>query len=530
MARAAKTTKTARKTRAVKEKKGAPPKKGRVSKSATKKTKAKKGEEDIEEKTSTKFNAGVMFYGKVLDLVEKKTRMPSNSLKYMEPLSTGMLQLDRALSGGWHNVFSSIAGPEASGKTTAIYHGMANALRIPELKFCLHIEPEGTLNTEFAGNVFSQFGLNYQDLMDDENSPLRYYRKQVIEQVFDLMHGVLKRMPDKVWVPQLKSWGYVIPKRDKYWASVMEAYGVEPDKKLSTDLDYLCPTEYGGIEGGIFLDSLAAMVTENDDEKDQRSKIRAAEASAFSLHLKRVVSRIASKGLVFPAVNQLRTVPGQTYGDPNYEPGGGAIKFYSAQRLRITARAAPEGGATVRDKDTPEQALEPSVHRKGAMDRYKYKFFKNTKNKIGFPGLRGWMRVWVADAFGAVRGFDPYFDTLEYLKDTGQIKMAGRGKKGGTTYEFCLKESVGKKRANLMNELPEFTLFQLKQMILAEVEGNNQLFRDLGETLDVNPSLLKRTGLRAALFQQIRVDRSILQIKAKDPKKEEEDEEDVDEL
>lgn len=455
--------------------------------------------------------------------------MPSNSLRYLEPLSTGMLQLDRALSGGWHNVFASIAGPEASGKTTAIYHGMATALRKPQLKFCLHLEPESTLNVQLAGNVFNQFNLNYQDLMDDKRSPLRYYRTQVIEKSFSFLHGILRLMPDKIWVPEAKSWGYVFPKRDKYWASLMEAYGVEPEKKFSTDLSFVCLTDYAGIEGGAFLDSLAAMVTESDDESDERSKVRAAEASAFSLHLKRVVSRIAGKGLVFPAVNQLRKIPGQTYGDPLYEPGGEAIKFYSAQRLRISARAAPEGSGVVRDKEAPEQAIEPSVHIEGRMDRYKYKYFKNTKNKIGFPGLRGFMRVWVADAFGNVRGFDPVFDTFEFLKDTGQIRTDGRVK-GNTTYRFRIKTSLGK-RANLYNNLPAFTMMTFKRLILGEVEADNKLFKAAAEELEVSPRRLIEGRLRAALFAQIRADKEILQIKQKElKKKDDEDEDDVDEL
>lgn len=479
--------------------------------------------------TKVVHSPAIAFYSKVLDQVEKKTHMASNSLRYLEPLSTGTLQLDRALSGGWHNLFGSIAGAEGSGKTTAIYHGMATALRIPEMKFVMHLEPEGTLNTEFAGNVFNQFGLNYQDLMDDDTSPLRYYRKQVIEKVFDLMHAMLKKMPDKIWVPETQSWGYLIPKRDKYFASLMEAFKLEPDSKLSTDNDFLCPTDYAGIEGGVFLDSLAAMVTENDDEAETRSKVRAAEAAAFSLHLKRVVSRIASKGLVFPAVNQLRKIPGQTYGDPLYEPGGEAIKFYSAQRLRIAARSMQPYGDVKRDKDAPEQMLEPSVHKEGAFDRYKYKYFRNTKNKVGFPGLRGWMRVWVADAFGAVRGFDPVYDTFEYLRDTRQLRLAGR-KKGATLYEFILLDSVGRKRASMFNSMKPFTHHAFKQMILGEVEGDMKLLSKAGDAMGVSPRHLLKAGLRASLFAQIRADRSVLQIKQKTKEEGEDDDGDVEEL
>lgn len=519
MVRTARTTKRTTRTRK--------PTTKRATKRITGKTTTRRKQPARQPESKSTVSKIALFYRGVLDGVEKQTRMPSNSLRYLDPVSSGTLQLDRALSGGWHNVFSSIAGQEGSGKTTAIYHAMAVALHNPEIKIVQHIEPEGTLNTEFVGNVFSQFGLNYQDLMDDDNSPLRYYRRQVIEKIFDLTHAVLKKMPDKVWLPETESWGYIFPKRNKYFAELMEAMEVAPDKKLSSDMDYICPTEYSGVEGAVFLDSLAAMVTESDDESDTRSKIRAAEAAAFSLHLKRVVSRIGSKGLIFPATNQLRKVPGQTYGDPEYEPGGEAIKFYSAQRLRIRARAVPKGGSVQRDKEITEQAIEPSVHKEGAIDRYKYKHFKNTKNKIGFPGLRGWLRVWVSDAFGAVRGFDPYFDLSEYLKDTGQLVSRGR-KKGETLFAFMLKDSVGSKRASFFNSLDPFPALMLKRLVLAEVEEDHHLYQEVADYFGVDPGILKRAALRKSLFVQVRSDKSVLQIQQKVA--EDDDEDDVEEM
>lgn len=469
--------------------------------------------------------AGSAFYGSILDAAEKATRMASNSLRYLDPLSTELLQFDRALSGGFFNVFGSISGQEGSGKTTLIYHGMSSSIK-HQVNFCQFIDAEGTLNADFASNVFAQFGLNFRELMDDK-SQFRYYRRNVIETAFDLMHFVLKKMPDKVWIPETNSWGYVIPKRNKHFAAFMDNLQLRSDKDLSTDNDYVCPTDNSGIEGAVFLDSLAAFVTESDDEKEERSKIRAAEASAYSLNLKRVVSRIASKGMVLFAVNQLRKVPGQTYGDPFYEPGGEAIKFYSAQRLRIAARAVPEGFGVVRDKDTG-QGLEPSVHKDGAMDRYKYQFFKNTKNKVGFPGHSGWVRIWIADAFGLVRGFDPVFDALEYLRNTNQLRTEGR-KKGQTLFVFRLRDSAGTKRAAYFNQLPAFTQQTFKRLILAEAEDNAELYTAAAKRLETTPGHLKRAGLRRALFSQVQQDRTILQIAHK-AAKEDDDAGDVEEL
>lgn len=522
--------------RTAKKTKAAPAKK-RVSSSERRKTSARAKAKPVKVKARKKDKSFVAppsvfkanFYSGILDAAEKATRMASNSLRYLDPMSTEMLQFDRALSGGFFNCFGSIAGQEGSGKTTLIYHGMSSGVNAG-INFVNFIDAEGTLNETFAGNVFAQYNLNFRELLDSKNSPFRYYRRNVIEKVFDLMHFVLKRMPDKVWVPETNSWGFIIPKRSKHFAALMDNMNLEADKKLSSDNDFICPVDNGRLEGSVFLDSLAAMVTESDDDSEERGKRRAAEAAAYSEHLKRVVSRISSKGIAFFAANQLRKIPGQTYGDPLYEPGGEAIKFYSAQRLRIAARAAPEGAGVVRDKDVPSQALEPSVHKEGAMDRYKYKHFKNTKNKVGFPGLSGWARVWVADAFGNVRGFDPVFDTAEFLKDTGQLRTEGR-KKGQTLYIFRLKETVGIKRQELFNSLPPFTMQTFKRLILAETEKSSRLFKEAAIELEIEPRALVAGKLRRSLFAQLLADKSILQVKTKDKKAtEDEDDDDVEEL
>jgi len=473
------------------------------------------------------------FYAGVLDAAEKRTRMMSNSMRYLKPLSTGSLQINRALSGGLYNAFGSVAGPEGSGKTTLIYHCMSSALN-QDVNFTSFIDAEGTLNEQFAGNVFSTYGMDFRAMVDDKSSPFRYYRRNVIETVFDLLHFVLRRMPDKIWVPETESWGYIIPKNNKHFSALAEGLGLKADKSLTTAQDFVCPTDNDRIEGAAFLDSLAAMVTESDDEAEERGKRRAAEAAAYSEHLKRVVSRLASKGLVFYATNQVRKVPGQTYGDPLYEPGGEAIKFYSSHRLRINAVSSPEGGEVQRDKKVTSQAIEPSVHRDGAVDRYKYKKFKNTKNKMGFPGHVGMVRVWVADAFGNVRGFDPFYDTLAYLEDTNQIRKVGL-KKGKMQYAFQLKESFGKKRARMYNSISAFSYLALKRLVLSEVEGSKKLLMEAADEMGINARFLLAGKLRAQLFLQLTNDKSLLQVteaekKAKKKDSDDDDDDDAEEL
>lgn len=506
---------------------------------AVKKKTPVKSKRAVSKKGSTKTAAleevpvasALMFYSDVLDSQEQKARLSSNSLRYLDPLSTGVLCLDRALGGGLYNTFASIAGPEASGKTTSCYHAMSTSIRT--CSFTGLFDAEGTLNPDYASNVFRPFGIDFKSMMSTKPSPMRYYRNNVIEKVIDLIHGVLKMMPDKVWVDDLQSWGYVIPKNNKYFKSMMEARDMKPIKDFSTDTTFLCQAENSGIEGAFFIDSLAAMVTEEDDDHEQRSKRRAAEAASFSLNMKRIVSRLSSKGVSLFGVNQLRKIPGQTYGDPNYEPGGEAIKFYSAQRLRIASRVPKDDTQVDREKETGH-AIEASVQKKGGKDRYAYKFFKNTKNKITFPGHSGFVRVWISDAFGDVRGIDPFYDVLEYLGKTDQIIKYAREKKangGGWLYKFNLLPTVGAKRAKLLNSCKPVNYMQLKALILGEVDKDVRLLKVFNNAAKIKEGV--KVNLRDSLFNQIRTDPSVLKVNVNVKAKgdtEQEDESEVEEI
>lgn len=462
------------------------------------------------------------FYSGMLDKIERTTRMPSNSMRYLDPLSTGLLTFDRALSGGLRNAFASVAGEEQSGKTTLCYHALAQACRSQTIMNGF-IDAEGTLNETFAANVFSPYGLNFMDLMADKKGALRYYRRNVIEQVFDYLHALLRQMPDKMWVAEANSWAYVIPKNNKHFAALKAALQLKEDKALTNESSFMCPTEYSGLEASFFIDSLAAMVTENDDESEERSRVRAAEAAAFSLHLKRVVSRLSSKGVALFGVNQVRKTPGQTYGDPLYEPGGEALKFYSAQRLRMATRVAPKEER--RKGEDAYQGFEPSVYA-DHYDTYHYKAFKSTKNKMGPPKIQASVRVWASDAKGDVRGFDPVYDTEQYLRDTRQLVPSG--KRG--TMVFKLRDSVGAKRQKFYNDLDPITMADFKLLILAESEGDRELRKSVAETI----TGFERTklDLRATLLRQVASDPEVYskELTAKAVKESSDDDDDLEEI
>ena len=334
------------------------------------------------------------FYGSQLKKIEAKTRITPNAAKYLDPLSTGLLSLDWVMNGGIYNGMCTALGTEGSGKTTTVNHIIASSIK-NELAFSLFFDAEGTLNPELASNIFKPFGVSLDMLADgsDEMSenPWKYYRNNVIEKTFDHMHMLLKVMPDKVWLPDEKLWAYMFPKRDDTAKKAMAAYGMKPVQSLNTDHAFVCPTEFSGLEGMFSIDSFAAMVTNSDDEDDGVSKIRAAEASMFSKHLRRISARLNAKGVAVMGINQLRESPNATkFSGPSwYAPGGKALGFYSSQRFTCTSRGS---GFTNVDSKYDKEArhhTEPSIFVENGYDEYDYKHFRNTKNKPGNPDKEG---------------------------------------------------------------------------------------------------------------------------------------------
>lgn len=448
------------------------------------------------------------FYVKRINEIEGKTHLVSNVAKYMEPLSTGYLTSNWIFNGGIYNGFASVSGPEGAGKSAMIDHTIAESVKSTLLNF--HIDSEGTLNDELATAKFAMSGINYAALSELAHKPYRYYKDNVIETIFDFIHSVLKSMPQKVWIPSMNSWAYIFDKRDENEKKKMEIYGVKPQASLSRNDKYVCLTDFGGVEAAFFPDSFAAMVSIGDDDEDQKSKRRAVEASAFSDNLRRISSRLSNRGAVMFGVNQMRKIPNVVgRQDPWYEPGGEALKFYSGQRARFASTSSGfHGNDAVYNKDFGRIA-EPSVIIPGAYDLYDYKSIKNTKNKMGNPNKRSYMRMWVADHAGQGHGFDPAYDLFNYLIETGQLLKDRRKLK------FNLRKSVGSKRADLLNALPDFTEADLKALTLSEVFTS----RELTDRALKGMKLTKKVGLRNALFEQIKSDKKILAIKTSSKKK-----------
>lgn len=107
------------------------------------------------------------------------------------------------------------------------------------------------------------------------------------------------------------------------------------------------------------------------------------------------------------------------HNSPEYEPCGSALKFYSDVRIKNTSRASvPFSGFKI-DKGIVE---EDSLDVPGGKDMYRFISMKTVKNKLGgIPNRETWSRLWISDANGQARGFDPVFDTWYYMKELGLI-------------------------------------------------------------------------------------------------------------
>jgi len=408
---------------------------------------------------------------------------------------------------------SFIANGIVSHNTTATYHTLANSHAILKLPYTGFYDAEGAISPKYTTNIFEPFGLDIKHLLSKEGRKdgFYYFKDQVIEKMFDYLKKTLHLMPDKNWSSEAQAWCYYFRKRDDDHKALMSVMGVKPDQKLSAGGFYVCPTDNSGPEGFFGVDSFAALLTRQEEEKEDTDKPKrsAMEAAAFAEHLKRVVVDLAEKKVIMLGTNQLGSHVRQVYGHPDdqqYEKGGNALKFYSIARARFFSRAGSASkkfGPFEADKDNSKFGIEQSVEGKG-FDRYAYKEIKNTKNKFGKPGLKTFIRVWVSDTDGKPRGIDPAFDVFMHLRNTFQLVKTSKG------FQFDLKDSVGKKRAGLLNSCKPFKFEALKTLVIGEYTNNRELIQKgmkmlgIEQKIDLRASLLKQLKLDDSMYSSIR--------------------------
>lgn len=436
-----------------------------------------------------------------LDKIEKEFGLTSSGIDPWEDrMSTGLLTTDLILSGGvvggnWYTNF----GPEQSTKTTGAVAALSSAL-ISGVPIIYYFDYENSFQPEYfeavVATLYRSRGLEpltteemfgVQDNKGNwiKRGRIRMYQEAVAEKFFNTVAKLLKTLPEKKKIGD--QWYYIYEDTKENRALCSGHY----------DKTYLSKTGKLRVVSGdsraqavILLDSYPAMLPELIDDKDEGGGGMASQARMFSDQIKRVKGRMRGRRVSILGINQVRQRPAVMMGNPEYEPCGDALKFYSDVRLRYNSRAI-SGVPYAMGKGQIEE--EPSLDGKGK-DTYRYIHVRAHKNKLSTPGFEGWLRVWISDRRGKAHGYCPVWDTFMYLIDTGQI--TSKNKSNRNTLHLKLKHyNVEKdKTINVNYDGSALDWMTFKRLIL----GTNAQVKELCESIGLKP-----IRLRKFCFQQM---------------------------
>lgn len=452
--------------------------------------KKKRGKQVAVPETEVDFYS---LYEKALDKTEKELQIVTG-MDEGDRLSSGMLVFDLVMGGGLVPAMYSISGPEQSAKSTTSFHVLKNAL-LYKIPMILYFDAENAVDKTYTGQI-----LGVKDMTDIiglragknkgwiKKPRIRYYDTAVLENVFKAIQSQLNDLPDKIYRADTDMW-YLVFKRKKEEVNRMKEMQkrglAKHDPALYTESgQYWCPIgKDDRFQAIFFIDSYPALLLESIDEETNEGNALAVEAQGFSKWIKRVKGKLKKKRAILWGVNQVRLKP-MSKGNPEYEPGGEALKFYSDVRNQIRHRSPNTSelpGVFTED--------EPSIFNPKRKDTYHYKLLKNTKNKKGTPKMAGWMRVWVSDHKRKAHGFDPVFDVFQYLVMTKQV--SGNRK---TKMKINSPSPIFKSLAKFT-----FTWESFKALILALHFGDKDLIKSMKEALEVK----KLPDIRALCAEQI---------------------------
>jgi len=351
-------------------------------------------------------------YFKILDKIGNSMGVVpvhlSRTSMVADAISTGSLTCDLIIGGGWPaGRWVTLFGPEASCKSTLLYHTLQDAIKQTST-ITEFFDFEGSTDPTYLSKILnvdltSVFGVRKENGVWQIAPKCRYHQPDLGEVYFRYMHRILKVIPDKL--QHNGGWYYVYDEKPK----------TDFDPKLyKSTKRYWVPAPDGNAQIIWFIDSLPAMLTEKQDEKDENNEI-GLQARMFSRYIPTVKSRLARKRCGIVAVNQIRMKPMCMFGSPEYEPCGEAPKFYSDIRLQVRSCSVPPPGKG--------PILEEPCWDGIGTDKYRYVKVSTRKNKCFSPFRSTLMRVWMEEKGDTGRGIDPVFDVYQYLVETGQVTV-----------------------------------------------------------------------------------------------------------
>jgi recombination protein RecA len=198
-------------------------------------------------------------------------RLDGDSALNVETISTGALSLDIALGVGGvpRGRIVEIFGPESSGKTTLVYHIIAEAQARGGV--CAFVDTEHALDPVYARRI----GINTEELLISQPD----YGEQALEIVDVLVRS--------------------------------------------------------GAVDVVAVDSVAALTPRVELEGQMGEQTVGLQARLMSQALRKLAGNLNRANTVCVFTNQIREKIGVSFGSPETQPGGRALKFYASQRLDI---------------------------------------------------------------------------------------------------------------------------------------------------------------------------------------------------
>jgi recombination protein RecA len=198
-------------------------------------------------------------------------RLGDQSAIQVETIPTGALSLDLALGVGGipRGRIIEIFGPESSGKTTLVYHFIAEAQARGGV--CAFVDTEHAIDPIYARRI----GVDVDELLVSQPD----YGEQALEIVDVLVRS--------------------------------------------------------GAVDLVAVDSVAALTPRVELEGQMGETQVGLQARLMSQALRKLAGNLNRANTVCVFTNQIREKIGVTFGSPETQPGGRALKFYSSQRLDI---------------------------------------------------------------------------------------------------------------------------------------------------------------------------------------------------
>lgn len=224
-------------------------------------------------------------------------KFDGNSIEPIETISTGSLQLDKALGVGGlpKGRIIEIYGPESSGKTTLTLHAIANCQKNGGT--CAFVDAEHALDINYA----QKLGVNIGELLISQ--------PDTGEQGLEI-------------VDQLVNSGAV-------------------------DL--------------IVVDSVAALTPKAEIEGDMGDSHMGLQARLMSQALRKITGTAKKTNCTVIFINQIRMKIGVMFGSPETTTGGNALKFYATVRLDIRRTGTIKKGDEAVGNETKVKVVKNKV-------------------------------------------------------------------------------------------------------------------------------------------------------------------------